>query len=1069
MALSNLQKGLWSHPSILWCMWDLLAPLCGSHLPTTGATAQAVENSSVELHLRLDSADLGRSVLGPGPRSWIPMDNISQTQNVIPQKAITKSEQIRPGAPQRAQRQGKRLQCGDRETGTTCLTNQCCGATLVDLHEHHCSCHAAAHATSRRRQAAQDHHGSIEEAQRCTATGNPVNGERGSHQGGTAADQAASRCGSRTRQSPQRVATGTTCQIPSPQCVEGILEPSRGSVAGLQFTVLRAREADERESQYCHGCTGAGQGQLGQSQIHGRDRAEGGHHGNQRRGGGQGDRRKHCRSDQRRSLKPPKQPGSATELCGADGRRRTESTQTSTHRRSPTGWRRQAIDAIWCCYGVWLGRVNRDLVTIAHRPLDTHVADSLILKWSHSVQFEHNFVSEWQAQDNAFHLAQELSILQPQCLTPGSFVGSHVDGVNQYPAVLRHTLPQSPMEVHEVSPKRLLKSAAFSSTVSVRIGEDTSDAFLDFVMHFEGLQSILKPWSLFEADGQKQSDRHHTSRRHVRHDMHHTNSYERDANATWPPVPVPRCTPIHNTIVQLSPMPYGVNPHVEQPSTDVQRVSGTDNAVQTRTESVATEDNIRSCIMHPQPLSEHACCVDPQTVPDCTIHVDRFQCCNELTVFTQNMHDIMESLPDLSYIRSTAHAFRQPKTCQDADALLKAAPACRTATNRVVKPMKLANRSALTHARHDILHVHILHAPKRLPGPPVLQTRREHESPIAHLREGPDNDEDDADENMEAHDHPILPAFVNFLANRLESMGLNPHDNDFDIAVRTWYIDHRTVHRWTAPRILQLVGPPRGWEAQVQSLWTDQLNDADWFDAILVEPDPPRPSRHAFVVYDLIITQSLEIPRVAALITVMPGRADTFQMYSVACSLPERVSGYELVQAADANQICRYSECLITYRWVQIPHTLRPVHLVGHGDGFQIAVHDRNGPTQHNRAEDASSSDAITASPTYSPGRPCPAASSSQPVPFMTTLHLFQMDGIEVCTTMVNNQRIQPTQELADALNVPLDCLEAIHIIPQIPFQMPEYEVAAVAQRTGDVAVHNSSSCLLRLCIITAA
>ena len=46
------------------------------------------------------------------------------------------------------------------------------------------------------------------------------------------------------------------------------------------------------------------------------------------------------------------------------------------------------------------------------------------------------------------------------------------------------------------------------------------------------------------------------------------------------------------------------------------------------------------------------------------------------------------------------------------------------------------------------------------------------------------------------------------------------------------------MRRWTAPRILQLVGPPQGWEQQFSSLWVDQIDPDDWFDLTIVSPDP---------------------------------------------------------------------------------------------------------------------------------------------------------------------------------------------------------------------------------------
>ena len=54
--------------------------------------------------------------------------------------------------------------------------------------------------------------------------------------------------------------------------------------------------------------------------------------------------------------------------------------------------------------------------------------------------------------------------------------------------------------------------------------------------------------------------------------------------------------------------------------------------------------------------------------------------------------------------------------------------------------------------------------------------------------------------------------------------------------------------------------------------------------------------------------------------------------------MPEVVSGYDIIQAADAGPNCRHRTCIITYRWQQIPNTLGPTHEVGHVDSYQVAV-----------------------------------------------------------------------------------------------------------------------------------
>ena len=559
------------------------------------------------------------------------------------------------------------------------------------------------------------------------------------------------------------------------------------------------------------------------------------------------------------------------------------------------------------------------------------------------------------------------------------------------------------------TPKKaaLKKGVTFSDVLCIRIGEDTSFAFQDFWTHVDALLSVLKPWTLDAQQDLTGPTDYGTARKTI--------------------VPGNRLHPI---LRQFEPdrrnMPVS-NPSHEHPMHP-------------------TNPNVQ---MLQQPIRSSVCTEMPfmsmQTI-DPVVHQHDAQLafsdpllCNRGTKPTAVRPFHMSLLSDIQMSLRTldTHPIVASKATRHVPAMGR---------DTTIQPKGIDN-AMVAHTESS--------------QPSFVKVRREHESPIAHLV-GPQQDGDDTeDEQMDEHDHPVLPAFVNYLTNRLEGLGLNPHDNDFDLAVRTWYIDHRTIHRWTAPRILQLVGPPRGWEAQIQSLWVDQLDNDDWFDAIIVEPDPPRLARHALVVYDMIVTQSLDMPRVASMVTVLPGRADTFQMYSVACSLPEVVSGYELVQAADAGRHCRHAECLITYRWIQIPNTLRPTHQVGHGDGFQIVVHDQERIPLSRHADDASSSEAITTSPTYSPGRHAQAASSNQPARFTTMLHLFQLEGIEVCCQVLNDQRVLPTQEIADALHIPLDCLEAIHVMPHTPFQMPEYDMVAVVQRTGDLTPNTMDRLML--------
>ena len=195
----------------------------------------------------------------------------------------------------------------------------------------------------------------------------------------------------------------------------------------------------------------------------------------------------------------------------------------------------------------------------------------------------------------------------------------------------------------------------------------------------------------------------------------------------------------------------------------------------------------------------------------------------------------------------------------------------------------------------SLLHVRQLHAPtKQLH--PFFRVRRDFESPVAWVPDAQEPDEEqDHDDDMELHNHHVPPAFVHDLAHRLARLGFDPEDNDFDIPVRTWYLDHQTVRRWTAPRVLQLVGPPPGWEMHFSSLWIDQIDPDERFDLTIINPDPPRSASQRHFVLDLVITQSLALPRVAGLVTIIPEDSDSFDFFSVACSFEEHISGFDIL------------------------------------------------------------------------------------------------------------------------------------------------------------------------------
>ena len=225
-----------------------------------------------------------------------------------------------------------------------------------------------------------------------------------------------------------------------------------------------------------------------------------------------------------------------------------------------------------------------------------------------------------------------------------------------------------------------------------------------------------------------------------------------------------------------------------------------------------------------------------------------------------------------------------------------------------------------------------------LPPHLISQCRLEHESPLGWMPPADDHDDDEDQDEHIPQNFDEEPALVRHLRDRFLQLGFINFDGDFEIPIRTWYLDHVTVRRWTAPRILQLVGLPHTWEQQFMSLWVDQIDPSDWFDVSIVHPDPPRIDRHSFVMLDVILTQSLHMDRYPGLVTVFPQQVESFEMFSVAYSFTDFISGFDVVLAADAVSMCRYHPCTITFGWEEIPHSLRPQHVMRPGDGFQVLV-----------------------------------------------------------------------------------------------------------------------------------
>lgn len=78
-----------------------------------------------------------------------------------------------------------------------------------------------------------------------------------------------------------------------------------------------------------------------------------------------------------------------------------------------------------------------------------------------------------------------------------------------------------------------------------------------------------------------------------------------------------------------------------------------------------------------------------------------------------------------------------------------------------------------------------------------------------------------------------------------------------------------------------------------------------------------------------------------------------------------------------------------------------------------------------------------------------------------TPLHLFQLDAHEVMVDLANAQLAHPSHDIAEAADVPFDCVEAVHMLIARPLDFPELAIPAILQRTGDLPLHSTDRLIL--------
>ena len=159
------------------------------------------------------------------------------------------------------------------------------------------------------------------------------------------------------------------------------------------------------------------------------------------------------------------------------------------------------------------------------------------------------------------------------------------------------------------------------------------------------------------------------------------------------------------------------------------------------------------------------------------------------------------------------------------------------------------------------------------------------------------------------------------------------------IFLRTWFIHHLQAPQCFQFREVEINGHWRHWFNDIMSAWTDRILPLEQVIFDIVRPNPPRVGVSHEIMFDVILSQGIEAPRRAGLVSICK-KDDPAQRvaYAVAVSLSEVTSGHQIIQQAEFLHGCNWYQCSIRHGWERIPFTLEPVHEMQDGDSFIVVV-----------------------------------------------------------------------------------------------------------------------------------
>jgi len=434
-----------------------------------------------------------------------------------------------------------------------------------------------------------------------------------------------------------------------------------------------------------------------------------------------------------------------------------------------------------CDASVDMSQVQRCNFPIQPNTMDFEDNFWKTIKWQHTVLTETDFVDEWTAQDIAFHLAAEVNDSHLQLASSAM----HVTGF----------VPRSS------NPKPKVARVSFDENVQLFIGLDEDQTFFAITVPSQSLTMSNKPWSIVSPTVSGKS--------HAKPvDPGEVNSIRALHNA--------RClhTKVDPCCVQSLTQSPPVDPNADAGPCEVQVDASFVDLFDPGSLCPPSLAEVDLGLPVPSPRHRHRPSqVDVSPILGICTRIDNLVIKGPQRQGQDILH--LHAPPqEVVHQKATGSKHGRLQHCKGTLQVGDRSGSCSECT-AVATRFRTVQSGIRSRNHCDLGHTKL-----------IRQCRLEHESPITDLvaRMPADQPPADPGPNQQGHQPPVPPAFVADLSNRFTRMGFDIHDGDFEVPLRTWYIDHATIRRWTAPRNLQLVGPPQGWEAQISSIWVDQIN-----------------------------------------------------------------------------------------------------------------------------------------------------------------------------------------------------------------------------------------------------